>query len=242
MKKNILILESTDVLTKTFVQEGKVKYDEDIQVYTARSAHEGICLAMDCYIDVFVVDFDIGKSSKTDGLQFVEYLRQQDRYRFTPVIAVSDTKDPMQYAYSHLHCYQYFEKPVVMKQFAETIQETLQCPITNREKSHHFFKIKGVYQAIHTEDIIYTESHNRELEIYTREERYVVPYLTCEQFLRRYHSQDFIQCSKHTIVNQTYISQVDMPNRYIHLTQGYGHVEIGPAYKKKLEQYIKNRM
>lgn len=237
MQKKILMVENRKNYIR-IIKQVTEKLLENVELLHAKDTNEGIIMAMENEVNVFIVDLDIGACSDVVGLKFIENLRQYDKYRFTPIIVLSSAKDPNNHVYENLHCYSFMEKPIKESVLMKKISEALLYSQSKRVIKQGYFKIDGIYHAIDVEDIIYTESHNRMMQINTTKKQYIVPYVTCEQFLERYNSDIFIRCSKSAIVSKNYIQSVDFTNRYIELTQDFGYVGIGIYYRKQVENNL----
>lgn len=237
MNKKILMLENQKNYLR-IIRETTNKLLDNVELLHAKNTSEGIVIAMEALINVFIVDLDIGACNNVAGIKFIEHLRQSDKYRFTPIIVLSSAKDPNKHVYENLHCYSFMEKPIKESVLFEKISEVLMYNQHNKVTKQGYFKIDGIYHAINVDDIIYTESHNRKMLINSRKKKYLVPYITCEQFLERYNSDVFLRCSKSAIVSKNYIQSVDLTNRYIELKDDFGHVGIGIYYKKYVENNL----
>lgn len=233
MQKRILVLENKKNYLR-IIREIEDYILDNVSFIYACNVDEGIVIAMQLRIDLFIADFDIRSDKGVTGFEFIENIRRFDKYRFTPVIALSSVKDPNNYVYERLHCYSFIQKPLDEKYLKNVISEAL---LFNRFQAleHGFFKINGVFHMIKANDIVYAETHSKEIIIITKQCKYKVPYITCEQFLSKYENDTFIRCSKNTVININYIQSVDITNRYIELRDGHGHVGIGTAYKNNIK-------
>jgi DNA-binding LytR/AlgR family response regulator len=232
MQKKILVLENKKNYIR-ILKEIEKNITDDVDFIYACNVNEGIAAAMHMKIDIFIADFDIRAVNGMTGIDFIENIRHFDKYRFTPVIALSEAEDPAKYVYEKLHCYSYITKPLNEDYLKSVISEVLLFNhVTVSE--YGFFKIDGVFHMIKAKDIVHVELHSKEIIIITPKCKYNVPYITCDQFLAKYKSDAFIRCSKNAIVNVNYIQSVDMTNRFIQLVDNYGHIGIGMAYKKNI--------
>ena len=103
-----------------------------------------------------------------------------------------------------------------------------------------YFRKDGIILAADREDIVYVECINHVLNIQTIQgDLLSIPYVTLKKFLSDVDSDDFVQCSRSTVVNRCYIHNVDITNRVIQLKNQMGTVEIGIMYKKGLKEVFK---
>lgn len=111
MQKKILVLENKKNYIR-ILKEIEKNITDDVDFIYACNVNEGIAAAMHMKIDIFIADFDIRAVNGMTGIDFIENIRHFDKYRFTPVIALSEAEDPAKYVYERLHCYSYITKPL----------------------------------------------------------------------------------------------------------------------------------
>ncbi|MCI9439009.1 MAG: response regulator transcription factor [Lachnospiraceae bacterium] len=238
--KKVLILEDNPVMLEhlsNIVKETKTK----ACVFSFDNLKDAYQCVMERRIDLFIVDIilDVSLPGDSSGLRFIENVRQINHYAFTPVIVVTSLQDPKLYAYENLHCYGFIEKPFDNKQVSLLVEQALGFPGVTQSKTLYFQK-EGVTLAVECEDIVYVESVNHVLSIYTRQNDVMhIPYITIKKLLEDADSPDFIQCSRSTIVNRRYINNVDFSNRIIHLKDGMGRVDIGVTFKNSLKEMFR---
>ena len=119
------------------------------------------------------------------------------------------------------------------------VEQALNFPGFSKDKTLYFQK-DGITLAVEREDIVYVESVNRVLHIYTRQSDVMrILYITLKKLLDEADSQDFLQCSRSTIVNRKYIHNVDFTNRVIQLKNGMGRVDIGITFRSNLKEILR---
>lgn len=239
-KKNILVVEDNeyymDLICKAL---GKIS---NINIHRAINSADAYKYTMEVSIDVFIVDIILEPSVLGDvsGIKFIERIRTIDKYKFVPIIITTSLEDPKLHSYSYLHCYRYFEKPYDTSELLETILETLEFKTPKEETKILYYKREGLLFSINVNDIIYVENCSRYIEYHCIDGIHKAPYKSCKNILEEIESTDFIQCSKHNVVNKKYIFSVDVVNRYITLTKDYGTLEIGPRMKKEFLSRLRN--
>lgn len=217
----------------------------DIVPLLAPDVSKAYHMAMEQEISLFLIDIilDPLRGSDTSGIRFAEKMRSLEKYRFTPIIFVTSLEDPQLYAYSHIHCYGYLEKPYDHETARKLVAEALQFPGREKaegEKYIHFRKDGILYPRKHSE-IIYMENVGRRLTIYMADgERLHMPYRTCASLMDELGSKQFVQCSRSTILNRNYIDNIDVHSRYVRLRGVDEMVEIGSILKKKFLREIKD--
>lgn len=219
--------------------------DERLEVYAVDNVKAAYECAMTRTIHLFLVDIilDTGKLNDASGLKFVENMRQMDKYTFTPIIIITALEDPRLHVYEDLHCFGYVEKPFDTERLKRMVEECLKFREDSEKKRMLYFRQDGIIYGVNKEDIIYAESINHTIYIHSvSEERMHIRYRTIKQFLDEVDNYEMIQCSRNTVVNTNYVSNIDIPNGVLQLKGNYGKIEIGFAYKKKMKEFFKSKL
>lgn len=236
MSRNVLVVEDKkahmDAVCHLLEQ-----LDIRVNIFRAFTLEEAIVLSNEHVMHVFLVDIilNVEDSGDVSGLKFVQMLRNERRYEFTPVIFLTSLVDPKLYAYSDLHCYGYLEKPYDKEKLSSLIHKALGYPLPEA-KEQLFFRKEGIIYSVNVKDIIYITVSRRMLTIHTRQETMEFPYKRMETVMSELASKDFIACSRFEVVNKNYISSVDYPNRLIHLYGTKDVLEIGPVMVKRFRE------
>lgn len=239
--KKILILEDHPASIEHITN---IILDMDIKstIYPFRNTQNAYQCAMEKTIDLFLIDIilDTAHPGDTSGLRFVENIRNIKHYNFTPVIFITSLEDPKMYAYAHLHCYSFIEKPFEENKVKQTIEQSLQFPQNSQNNKMVYFRKDGIIFAVERNDIVYANSINHIMHIHTKQgDTLHIPYLTIKQLLEDTDSPDLLQCSRNVLVNKRYIENIDIPNRFIQLKKQYGRIEIGVMFKKYIKESFK---
>ncbi len=238
--KKVLILEDHPAMLEyltNIVKKAKIR----TSVFAFDNLKDAYQCGMERTIDLFIIDIilDVSLPGDSSGLKFIENIRKVNHYVFTPIIIVTSLQDPKLFAYEDLHCYQFIEKPFDNKQVRLIVEQALNFPGFSKDKTVYFQK-DGITLAVEREDIVYVESVNRVLHIYTRQSDVMrILYITLKKLLDEADSQDFLQCSRSTIVNRKYIHNVDFTNRVIQLKNGMGRVDIGITFRSNLKEILR---
>lgn len=234
MRKKVLIIEDN-----VAALEGLKKLINDInsgiETYTTSNIDEAYSIAMRNPIDLFLIDIILDTTSPNDvsGMIFADRIRENDSYKFTPIIFTTSMVDPQLYAFTNIHSYGYLEKPYSKVKAKELIEQALAFEQTEKVKNIYLRK-NGVMHSIKSSDIIHVSSKNRKLYVRTKQETMEFPRMTCKEFLEAAHCRSFIPCSRDTIVNKDYIVAIDCVNLYIILEGSYGRLELGGRYKNRV--------
>lgn len=206
-----------------------------VKVYIEKDVGHAYALVMQNRIQLFIIDIilDITRPGDTSRMKFVESIRKIEKYKYTPLIFITSLQDPEIYAYRELHCYGYIEKPFEIESVRKLLGEALECNIAGEDGHVLHFRKDGILYPIQCNEVIYAQSTNHTICFYLINGTvFRISYKTCKQILEEAEYDEFIQCSRGTIVNRKYIEHVDMTNEMITL-RGNVRVEIGIRYKKK---------
>ncbi len=237
--RNVLILEDKpqqlEVLA-SIVSE----IDKKLTIYKAENVGAAYQIIGEKTIHLFIIDIILQPEKLYDvqGLEFIQAIRGHKKYEFTPIIIVTSLQDPKLYSYSKLHCYAYIEKPFKPEQIKLVVKEALNFPKQETRNQLAFFRKDGIVYVKAVKDIICIECSRREAKIHCLEEILEIPYMTCESIMRALDSDDFIQCSRYSVVNKRYIEMIDYSNRYIKMKHMSLPIEIGITMKKKFREKL----
>lgn len=239
--KKVLILED-NLITREHIKALVNEIDIKTMIFTFEHTSDAYHCALENTVDLFIVDviLDTGRPGDSSGLRFIDSIRRIENYVFTPVLFVTSLEDSRLYTYEELHCYRFFEKPFDAKELQDEVRHCLKFSNRKQEKKKLYFRKEGVVLSIKQENIVYVESRNHLMQIHLKnEEALTIPYITLKRFLTEADSQDFIQCSRSTVVNLEYIRNIDFSNGIIRLHHSKQSVEIGIMYKKKIREIFK---
>lgn len=232
--KQILIVEDNKA-----AMELVCRLLEDIEntvILKSQDSEHAYRYAIEYNIDLFIVDIILNTSALADisGLKFIEGIRSIERYKFTPIIVTTSLEDPKFHAYSHLHCFRYFEKPYDKEEFQKAVIEALEYKSVKKTKEFYYYKNDGVLYSVKIKDIVYFQSVSRTTYIHCKNNRVLrAPYKSNKNILLELNSEMFLKCSNNTIVNIEYIKGIDTANRYVMLVENFGFLDIGPRIKKR---------
>ena len=214
----------------------------NIEIHVIDNLQDAIVWVSQTDIDVFFVDVALSTTEPEDlsGIQFVEYLRDINKYLFTPVIFITSLQDKLSYAYEKLHCYGCIEKPFHLKPVKKLLLQCLKFPRISEQNHTLLYRKGGIVLTLQTEDIVYAQSRDHVLCLHRRKGDILqLSYITLKQFLKDVEHFGFIQCNRSMVVNKRYIESVDFVNRYILLKDDYGRVDIGSTYKNAVKEGLK---
>ena len=236
--KKILILEDNPTMLShlsNIIRETDAKNE----IYSFDNVKDAYQCALDKIMDLFVIDIilDTSRPGDSSGLKFVENIRKIKNYSFVPVIFVTSLEDAKLYTYEKLHCYRFIEKPFDVEQLKRLVNECLEFPGNTTTTKTLYFRKEGIILAVERDDIVYVESINHIMYIHTKNNDIMtIPYITIKKFLEDADSNDFIQCSRNTVINKRFVHNIDFSNRVIQMKDGMGRVDIGVMYKKHMKE------
>ena len=211
--KRVLILED-NTATLDYISALIHETGTNSKTYQCTNIKDAYQTALEKDIDLFIVDIilDANRPGDSSGLKFVENIRKLDKYTISPVIFVTSLEDARLHSYEKLHCYSFLEKPFDPERLKEMVRLCIQVEV---EGSGH---------------VLYVRTN--------RGERIDVPYITIKRFLEEADDDNFIQCSRSSVVNLQYVRSLDLTNRMIELKNDFGTIGVGMSYKKKLKDKI----
>lgn len=240
MIRNILILEDKESHMRAL---HRILQDiPNVKVFEAHNIAEAYCVLSFNRIHLFTVDIMLDKNELDDvsGLTFVRELRNNKKYKFTPVIFITSLEDPKFLSYAELHCYGYIEKPFDKKAVYNLVSEGLEFPVRAEDNKKLYFRKDGIIYSVNSRDLVYIEVKNRELCIHTVNDLLILPNQTLSKIIRELDEQMFIRCSKYAVLNLDYISHVDLTNRYVRMKGSDASIEIGRAYVKEMRNILED--
>lgn len=236
--KKILILEDNEAHMKAL---NRILSDiNDIQIFEAYNMAQANYMLSFNVFDVFLIDIilDTKVPGDVSGIDFVNQIRDNKRYQYTPVIFITSLEDPKLAAYKELHCYNYIEKPFDPEEVLKTVKEAIEIPVPLPKKEYVYFRKDGILYSVKVDEIVYAVASRQGVEIHTIKDCLKLSYRTISEILRELDSTDFVQCNRSIIINKTYIEHFDMTNRYIKLKGLDTVVEIGSIMKKQFRDML----
>lgn len=235
--RKVLILED-NVHTLACLEQIVKECDNSCTVYSLTNLKDARECMLEHKVDLFIVDIILDRNAKGDasGLKFAESIRSIGHYRFVPLIFITSLMDSKFISYDKFHCYRFIEKPFDIQLVKETINDCMAFPGKNNQNKVVYFHKDGIILAIKLKEIRYAESMNHTLHIHTKKNDIIrIPYVTLKSFIQMVDDVEFVQCSRSTIVNLSYVKNIDMPNRIIQIYNG-DRIEIGSRFKDKMKE------
>lgn len=213
-----------------------------IQVYDFERREDAYLCAMDNEINLFLVDIILRSEERNDssGIQFANDLRENSRYRMTPIIFVTTLQGLESELLRQIHCYDYIEKPIGDGRiFRRRIMEALDAIVSDRKvkkKECIMLRCDGISYPVYPENIIYVVSRRGVLNIHTVDDVIEIANLTTSIFLKRVKRTVFLTPMRGVAVNIKYIQSVDFPRRCIYLKGTKDVLSIGGRMIKRFRK------
>lgn len=241
MKKILLLEEEKDTLT--WLMGLLLELDEKVVVFARDNVADARRCAAKITIDLFVVDvtLDPEEEGSSPGLTFVDYVRNIQKYLFTPILFITALEDTMLYTYDKLNCYKLINKPVNGELFKKTAEDSLRSLVSIQSEKTFFFRKNGIIRRVEKSAVVFIKLIDHKLYIHTRDrEELCAPYLTMKQLMDKLDSSDFVKCHRSTIVNMNYVKSIDTLNQTIQLKNGLGELGMGVTYVGYFEDLLRD--
>ncbi len=237
--KKILILEDNKAHMKALV---KILSDiNNIQIFEAYNmAQANYMLSLNVF-DVFLVDIilDTKVVGNISGIDFVNQIRNNNRYQYTPVIFITSLEDPKLIAYKELHCYNYIEKPFDVEEIIKTVKEALEIPLQPPKKEYVYFRKDGILYSVKVDEVTHINVAKNGVLINTKCDCLKISYHSIPEILKILNNRDFVQCNRNVIINMRYVEYYDIVNKYVRLRGVKENIDLGTKLIKYLDKESK---
>lgn len=238
--KKVLILEDNET-TRKALETVVRRIDDRAVIFAIQTAEEAYTVAMQNTIDLFILDIVLKpgvRDRDKSGAEFAQNIRMVSKYHFTPIIFLTALYDERMTMYSSIHCYKFIEKPCDYNEVENVVRDAIQYQTENAKDRCLYYRVGGIIYSIEIGSIIYAQSKGHDLRIVTTDDDVIVPYKTCKALLKELDSEDFLLCSRGTLVNKGFVKKIDAVNRYIYLKNRPEVLEIGVILKNGFLQHF----
>lgn len=240
-KKRVLILEDLDSTRKTLVSIVKECGDRLI-IYDFPDLPSAFQCAMNTHIDLFLLDIVLQPQVPNDfsGIQFAESIREYGRYASAEIVFITSLAGLEAELLRTTHCFDYIEKPISKRRVQKTVREVLR-KLDGRKKDDELmlFRKEGVTYPVWTDQIIYVESHQKVLYVYTMHEMIDVYNLSLKKFLEQVQTQNFLCPARGTAINLKYVEYVNPRKRIVKMKENGAVINIGGGSKVRFMKEIR---
>lgn len=234
--KNILIAVHSPKI-RSIIEKNCNKLFKTCSVTYSDNYSLSIFTMINTTIDVFIIEdyLNYEHSESTMGFQLMAKIRENEKYKFTPIFFFSNLEKSILYAYEEFHCFTCYEYPFDVNSFVRNVKIAISFQSPRGKNKRLNFKKDGLIYPISTQKILYIQSNRQGTYLQciqnTVEE---FPYRSCKQLLDLLDSTMFVQCNKSTIINKNQIKSIDLSNRTIIMNNLATGLELGLAYKDNL--------
>lgn len=222
--KNVLILED-DRESSRLVSDLLSECREELAIYTAYDEKEAMQMAMDCYMDLFIIDILLhdGVGNDISGLIFTKRIRQNSRYEITPIIFITSIANLELHTYREISCFSYILKPLnqaKQKKLIDKVDKLFKGSSRSPEEEYYYFKVDYVYYPVRIDELVLVRCEGRKLLVQTVKETFYVSRLSMKRLkedLRKMGNHSLVECRRGVLVNQNYIENIDTVARYLKL-------------------------
>lgn len=234
--KNVLVLEDDEKCSR-LLADTLSECREELAVYQAYSEKEAMQLAMDHYMDLFIIDTMLHHEMDHDisGLTFTKRIRQNARYEVTPVIFVTSVASLELHTYREVSCFSYILKPLnpaKQKQLVSEVEKLFKGMRDSLEEEYYYFKINGIYYPVRVDELVMVRCENRKLMVKTIKKSFSVMHLSLKKLLdelRQLGNRSIVQCCRSVLINQDYIENIDTVAKYLKLEHVDEPIDFGDS-------------
>jgi len=210
----------------------------DYSIYSCNSLDEAFSICLKNKIDLFLLDIEVNDELSID---FISKLKKSKNYSDARVIFISAYSKYALKAIQQCSCFDYILKPYTKNDIKSSILKCLSYEYRQLNSYDYFqISINRIPHRINKNNILYLESVNRKIIIYSVKSKIVIPRNSLKKLLlelNKYTSK-FIQCHRSYIVNKDFINDIvyDSKNRSSPqiLLKNDETIPIGVIYKKAL--------
>ncbi len=238
--KKVLIVEREKEIADFF--SGIVhSMNEHVQIYVSDDYKRAYRISMEEQIELFFVNTVLDRkeeSGEVPGFRFVERIRETEIYGFTPIIITCGPKEKENFWFHEFHCYACLEQPYDRERLDKIIWKAMKYQRRKERPSYLIVRRGCVFYPLKQSEIIYIRHRRREMEVRTVREIFAVPYHTVAETVKKL-DDNFVLCTRGTLVNRHYIKSVDTVNMVIHLKEKAGTLELGRTYKQNFLEWLR---
>ncbi len=162
---------------------------------------------------LFIIDISLSKTEvNQEGLDLAVKIREEERYKTTPVIFITGYPKFIYKAVNDAHCYSYIVKPYSGSDVLNQIND-----IFEREDAITVRTTNRVYVKLKPGDIYYIESIGRYMHFHTSGNGTIISRQHKLSELENILPDNFIRCHRSYIVNKEYVNSISTADKIITL-------------------------
>jgi len=189
-------------------------------------------------VALLIADMEAGEQGKERNLvsQMIIQLRKNRLFLFLPVILLAKSDEYRIQAFCEWNCMGYYSEPVCMKDFSKKAGHILQAQLPDEQENMFVIRRHNVRYPVKVGELIYVRYFERALHLYMSSgDVFIVDQRPVQMILDLAQARSIIKCGRGTLVNLTYVTEIDFGKKEIRLRNG-DVVKLGEAYEKELKE------
>ncbi len=232
--KNILIVED-DILQCEYITNTLIDFNFDFVIHSAINAKDATLIYTTHSIDLFILDVDLSPSgSPKTGIDIGKALRQENKYKNTPIIYITGVPEMIHSAINDVHCYSYIQKPYKKEAIIKALLD-INDSHNDKPATIAIQDLNGVTTNLSYEDVLYIQAVKHTQIFCTTRGIFNTRKYNLKNILRKL-PDNFIQIHKSYIVNLSYINSYDRTINKVSIDKYF--IPVGRNYKATFEATI----
>lgn len=195
-------------------------------------AASGVRRLLDGDYRIIFIDLE---EAEEKGMEFAHLVRGLPDHRLTPILFFAVDGRYEDRVFHDVHGYDYMVKPIGQERIVEILYLYLTCRPWDKCGKPLRLRTRGTTHLVWEDCIIYVEILNRSTVVHTVHEDLEIPYRKFTEYFPCEGSR-LIRCHRSILVNFDFVSGIDYVDRRILLSQGYGKLDIGRKYLKRIRE------
>lgn len=202
----VLIIEDNVYQRSALVSMTK-SISNTVETYETGYGKKALEIAYSEDIDIFMIDIELLDMS---GLDFAKEIRKNEKYELAYIIFITSYGEYQMEAFKEIHCYDYIEKPYKKEEVVTILDRIYRFKTKKRRESKKSIIVYSEDQVIQISinDIIFIESHNKDLYVHTEDRIYLIKRGLLSNIIEEIDCDKFIRTNKAFIVNMEKIEGV----------------------------------
>lgn len=234
----VLLVEDNQIITN-YLSKQILSYYPDWIIHEAHSYSKALLMANENDYDLLILDYELNRDNTNEnGLQLGLTLKNNSKYRNTPIVFETSYLEHIFEAVNKLNCIYYLIKPYTDNDIKVMLDKITSSTIVRKRFS--FQDNNRVNTYINDDDIIYVHSDRHSIIVITETCNFTAINYTLSDICTE--SDKLIQCHKSYAVNPEYIKSFDRTTNYISLyainKPNYYLIPVGRKYKSDITRII----
>lgn len=235
----VLILEDHDK-TREMIKKIVKACASDCEIFDFATRVDAYLCAMENTIDLFLVDIILDPTKKNDnsGIIFADSLRQNSKYKLTPIIFITTLLGMETEMLKRIHCYDYIEKPIgdgqIVKRHIEEVVEAIRSSNAPKKPEYIPLRHDGIGYVVYLDKVVYFTSKRGVLHIQLTDDVIEIPNMSAMTLLKEIKETTFLIPTYGTAINPRHIESIDFRNKEVYMK---GIQEVIPIGGRKFKSF-----